>query len=248
MMKLLLLWWYTSVLITLNILHNTYCIAKEIEGSANSNINRNAPYSDEMEPDELDELDGLHMDDFNPSHVFTFELTKDLECFYENIENIPTPIRGAYFVSHGDKMDLFVIVKHFDEHKVQTEILRRSSIGDGVFSFIAKVKGEYEICFGHGVGKGITFAIHVGVRKREPVTSSHVASLQDTLNDCRHILDDLVSEQNFLLSKTSMHMETQDDIESRVAWLTILESVFILCVTLAQIYFIRRMINNRQWV
>jgi len=203
--------------------------------------------------DDMDAKVGFHMDDFSPSHVFTFQLSSSEECFFEDIILAPIQIRGAYFVSNEGNMDVNVKVSFVNKENRGNEetLFQKHGSTEDVFSVVANHKGQYKFCFSQRSSsstKHVTFAIHVGLRKREHALKTHVTPLQEAVAGCHRTLNELVSEQNFLLARTTRHMLTQDSTEFRVAWFTIVESIFMISVTLGQVFYIRRLINNRQWV
>jgi len=194
----------------------------------------------------------FHMDDFSPSHVFTFQLDRYEECFFEDIAEAPIRIRGAYFVVSGSSQEVDVevaLVKNANRG-LEDVLIRHSGRNEGTFNTLAQTPGQYKMCFQNPsrARKQVTFALHVGVRKREVARGHEISPLEDSIRSTHHDLKDLVSEQNFLITRIRRHMLTEDSIEFRVSFFTILESAFMLIVTLAQVFYVQRLINNRQWV
>jgi len=197
----------------------------------------------------------FHMDDFSPSHVFTFPLTQRENCFFEEITKSPIRMRGAYFVTSDSGMDVNVYVSkvnNIDNHAEKT-LFEESGKTEGVFSIVAQNNGEYKVCFVNpsyrsSKTKRVTFAVHVGIRKKEHAKAEHITPLEGYVQEAHHALNDLVAEQAFIIKRTSRHMATQDSTEWRVAWYTVFESCIMLAVTLGQVFYVQRLINNRQWV
>ena len=198
-----------------------------------------------FEESDSDVEDEFHTTDFAPSHVFTFEVDRGKEeCFYEEIANAPIKMRGAYFVSSAAQTAVTLTVKFED-----AVLKRLAGKSQDVFSHTAEKNGVYSFCFfGSSATEVVTFAIHVGVKVVEHVNRDHLTPLENSVRSMHHAIRQLVAEQNFLVLRTKAHMETQDEMESRVAWYTIFETVFMASVTIGQVYYVRRLINNRQWV
>ena len=180
-----------------------------------------------------DLVDDFHTSDFEPSHVFTFEISKSREeCFYESIES-PIKIRGAYFVSSADSGTISLEVK-----RENTPIKSVSRQSQAVFSINADKAGTYSFCFyATAPSETVTFAIHVGVRVVEHVRRDHLTPLESSIRSMHRATGQLIGEQNFLVIRTKAHMETQDAMESRVAWYTLLETLFMGAVTACQVYY-----------
>ena len=52
------------------------------------------------------------MSDFEPADMLTIQIpSRGEEVFYENVVNVPTLIRGAYYIGSGDKklIDFWVV-------------------------------------------------------------------------------------------------------------------------------------------
>mmetsp|Transcript_14478 Transcript_14478/g.25950 ORF Transcript_14478/g.25950 Transcript_14478/m.25950 type:complete len:261 (-) Transcript_14478:122-904(-) len=193
------------------------------------------------------------LDDFSPSHVLTFNIAGKEDCFYEDIsQKVPILLRGAYFVSSEAGMDVSVKVSQIVGTGAQPKenvLFSDYSKSEGTFSITAKEAGTYKICFQSAKpGKRVTFALHVGNRKREQAKMHDVAPMEAVVRDCHTTLRNLVSEQNFLINAVHRQMITQDSTESNIGIYTIIESTVMLAVTVAQIYYIQRLINNKQWV
>ncbi|GBG34379.1 Transmembrane emp24 domain-containing protein [Hondaea fermentalgiana] len=209
----------------------------------------------EDEYDDEDLESNFHMDDFSPSHVFTFPLERYEECFYEEITTVPIRVRMAYFVASGNSQKVNVRVAHTgrkgDAHGGQEKVLHeQTGKTEGTFSTIVREAREYKFCFSNPSGqkKHVTFALHVGVRKREVAKGAEITPLEEAIRAAHHDLNDLVAEQNFIVSRVRRHMLTEDSIEFKVSFYTIVESTIMLGITLAQVFYVQRLINQRAWV
>lgn len=203
--------------------------------------------------DDLSMEDDFHMDDFSPSHVLTFPVPGGQdECFFERVAASQIKLRGAFFVSTGGSMDISVVITRLGlQDGNDLELFSKPAANDGIFSVTAERAGEYSFCFDNrhsSAEKIVTFALHVGVRTPEHANQESVTPLEVSVRSMHHALEDIVAQQNFLLLRTKMHMEAQDSTEWRVAYYTVFESGFMFAVTLGQVLYVHRLINNRQWV
>ncbi len=237
-------------------------------------VNLKEKGDDDNEEDEDDSIDGFHMDDFSPSHVLTFPLSHySSECFYEDIfkerfpilptqgkSSLPVQLRGAYFVSAlansetgntGASLDIGVDISRMESTKNRRgssdSYFTESGKDEGTFSVEADVYGTYTICFtNNGANdKSVTFALHVGNKKKEHAKKEHVTPIEENVRRAHKALTEIVSEQNFLILRTQRHMQTQDSTSWRVVWYTVFESFFMLAVTIAQIMYVRRLVDQR---
>mmetsp|Transcript_19968 Transcript_19968/g.39215 ORF Transcript_19968/g.39215 Transcript_19968/m.39215 type:complete len:299 (+) Transcript_19968:118-1014(+) len=232
---------------------------KEHEGGMGNHRrfgNQNGNDDDEDDEDDYEDVDDVesdfHMDDFSPSHVFTFALERSEECFYERIESAPMKIRMAFFVASGGSQKVDVRVAKVSEGGRGREKSLHAVSGktEGSYEGVVSEQGEYKFCFANPSGqrKHVTFALHVGVHKREIAKGAEITPLEEALRAAHHDLNDLVAEQNFIVTRVRRHMLTEDAIEWKVSFYTVLESAFMLGVTLGQIFYIQRLIYQRQWV
>jgi hypothetical protein len=76
----------------------------------------------------------------------------------------------------------------------------------------------------------------------------HVTPLENAVRSTSKSLQEMVAEQEFLKLRTRRHIATQDNTEWRVTWYTVFESVFMVGITLGQVFYVQRLVNNRQWV
>ena len=153
------------------------------------------------------------MDDFSSSLVFSFLLDSFEECFYENIAIAPMRLRGAFFVSAEGSNEVAVRVSRVVdfERKLGDDIWSTTGRKKASFRSRRTARGSSCVCFAASrPGKRVTFAMHVGVRKREGARQEHITPLEESMRACLRTLQHLVSEQNFLINCVQSHKVTQD--------------------------------------
>jgi len=219
-------------------------------------------YVGEREDYEDEDLEsGFHMDDFTPDHVLSFPVESGREeCFFSDVETVPLKLRGAYFVSGGGALDInmkvaIVRVANANANNNVEQVLKQyAGKSENVFSLSATEKGQYSFCFNNPSSrygeKTVTFALNVGKRQihKEHAKGEHMVRLANTLHESRRTLHELEGEAHFLQERTRRHMLIQDSTEWRVAWYTVFESLFMFAITIGQVAYVQRLINQRAWV
>lgn len=201
----------------------------------------------------------FHMDDFTPSHVYTFAVKyRQEECFFVDINFLPSVIRLAYFVSSGGSLNINFRCRYHSLDSAKPEILKAvADQSEFVVNLRLRNKGQHSFCFKNdernSQQKLLTFAINLDAnnehaKRKLHARDSHFTSLSENTRELRTILKQLEAEQTFLKDRTTRHLMTQDSTEWRVTYYTIFESVFIILVAVVQVAYVQRLINQRRWV
>ena len=96
--------------------------------------------------------------------------------------------------------------------------------------------------------KDVTFAIHFGNHTDDHATSEHLDPLQKTLEEANKSLKNLYSEVKFAVGRQDSHNFTIERSLSKNVWVIIVETIFIIILAAAQIYFIKRILDNKRIV
>ena len=98
--------------------------------------------------------------------------------------------------------------------------------------------------------KIVTFALHIGQGKKAKshITKNHIVPLQRTVSELAKTLRSLQSQLEIILLRVERHVATQDSIEGRVNWYTLIETIAIVAVAVLHVTYIRRLVNRKQWV
>eukprot|EP01017_Pseudomicrothorax_dubius_P043554 TRINITY_DN7277_c0_g1_i2.p1 TRINITY_DN7277_c0_g1~~TRINITY_DN7277_c0_g1_i2.p1 ORF type:complete len:283 (-),score=84.17 TRINITY_DN7277_c0_g1_i2:120-968(-) len=189
-----------------------------------------------------------HMHDFIPSDMVTFELGgSDEETFVETIDTTPIEVKGAYFVTgSGESSNVdFLIVDPTD-----AILLLRSDKNEGVFYFNATKKGVHQFRF---INKHyfetlkITLTLHVGsLNLEEEHAGGESSPLQNKLTGIKRSLNDFHVETKFSYKRSSGHLSTVQRTHGRLFIYSILESLVIICASLWQMHYIKKLLSNHR--
>lgn len=187
-----------------------------------------------------------HMADFEPSDMLTIQIpSRGQETFYENIQTTPSRVRGAWYIASGDKKKIdFWIVDPNGQISSKTE-----NKNEGIFYFDAVIPGVYEFVFSNTRSwemKDVTFAIHFGEHTDEHASAEDLDPLQKSLNKALRNLKNLYSEVKFSVGRWDSHNTRVEDTMKSNVWIVLIETIVIVCLAAAQIYFIKKILDNKR--
>eukprot|EP01017_Pseudomicrothorax_dubius_P038836 TRINITY_DN587_c0_g2_i1.p1 TRINITY_DN587_c0_g2~~TRINITY_DN587_c0_g2_i1.p1 ORF type:complete len:291 (+),score=100.22 TRINITY_DN587_c0_g2_i1:177-1049(+) len=198
------------------------------------------------EKDYLMEQWNTHMSDFTPSDMVTFELPgNEEEVFYEKIDTVPSRIRGAYFVSSSENSDIDFVITDPKGDDVFEKLGKKESI----FYFNTTKKGVYQFKFSNQKffeTKQVTFALHASNNTNTPVKSADIDPLNERLYKITQSIGDIHVETKFSYKRAETHLATIKGTHARVFLFTILESLGIIVTSLWQIYYIKKLLDNKR--
>ena len=94
--------------------------------------------------------------------------------------------------------------------------------------------------------KDVTFAIHFGDHSDDHATHEHLDPLHKSLEHASKKLKNLYSEVKFAVGRQDSHNHTIEQSLSKNVWVVILETLCILLLAAAQVFFIKRVLNNKR--
>lgn len=149
-----------------------------------------------------------HMKAFVPSDLITFELPgKSKTEFYEEIEVIPSTIKGAWFSSDEKSKDLDLQI--FD---VKGEVVfERRRSNEGIFTFEAKRQGQYRFVFiSHNYNRkqAVTFALHLGNSTDEVLQNEHLSPIENILLVATKSIKDFQMNQQIAHVRRDSHFRS----------------------------------------
>ena len=131
------------------------------------------------------------MSDFVPADLITIEIGgRQKETFIEDIDFLPSRIRGAWFVSSSEKGEVSVVI----EDPIKNVIFERDSKKEGIFYFEARRRGPYFFNFINPnviESLQVTFALHSGNSSDEILSSKHLTPIEEKLLNVDKSLKDL---------------------------------------------------------
>jgi len=187
------------------------------------------------------------MSNFVPSDMITIEIpARKTEIVYEDIDALPTSIKGAYFVSSSEDADIdFTIID--PEQKL---IFRRPGKKEGIFFFHPNKTGTFTFVFNNRKwlgNKQVTFALNTGKSLGEDlVNSKDLTPMEAQLTEADRLLREIQTETRFAYKRQGTHYKTTQANHNKVFYVAIFESLAILTVTIWQVYYIKRLLDNRR--
>jgi len=188
-----------------------------------------------------------HITDFVPADMITFEVpARKTEIMYEDIVDTASTIKGAYFVSSSEDADIdFTIID-----PAQKLIFRRPGKNVGIFYFTPNATGTYTFVFNNRkwIGnKQVTFALNTGKGVNEDlVNPDQLTPMESQLREADRALRDIQTETRFAYKRQGTHYKTTEANHNKVFYVAVFESLAILAVTVWQVYYIKRLLDNRR--
>lgn len=194
-----------------------------------------------------------NMKDFVPADMITFEMSgRGEEEFFEEIDTLPSYIRGAWFSGNTDTNDIDFTI--FDPLK--NVVFQRKNKREAIFYFDAKRRGIYSFVFKNNKllkKRTVTFALHCGNSTEEVLQKEHLDPLETELLTVQKAVKDFQLDFQFAQLRQESHYKS--NLQSAVAsanmnvfWLSLLECVGVIGVTSWQVYYIKKLLDNRRMV
>ena len=120
---------------------------------------------------------------------------------------------------------------------------------EGIFSFDALQKGVYQFVFsnsGYWESKDLTFAVHLGNNTDENASKEQLDPFENNLNDALHDIKNLYSEVKFQVGRQDSHNSTVKGSLRIHFWMSILETLWIWILAVAQIFFIKKVLQHKR--
>lgn len=187
-----------------------------------------------------------HMSDFEPSDMLTINIpSRNDEIFYEYISEVPSRVRGAYYIGSGEKklIDFWIVDP---ENRIFNTIQGKN---EGLFIFEANKQGVYQFVFANSrywEAKDLTFAIHFGNDTDDFASAEHLDPMHASLRNALKDVKNLYTEVKFSVGRQDSHNATIRNSVSTSYWISILETLCIIGLAAAQIYFIKRILQHKR--
>jgi len=189
-----------------------------------------------------------HMTDFVPADLVSFEIApRGHEEFYEVIDDLPSKVRGAFFVSSKETKDIDLVI--YDPSKALIYESRKKK--EDLFHFEATRRGTYSFYFTNHkyVEKvQITFALHAGNSTESVLDKDHLSPVESTLMEVQKAVKDFQMDQQFAQLRQESHYKTVESANRNVFWFSLLECVGVVGVTCWQVYYVKRILDHRRMI
>ncbi len=190
----------------------------------------------------------MHMTDFVPADLVSFEIApRGHEEFYEVIDDIPSKVRGAFFVSSKETKDIDLVI--YDPTKTLVYESRKKK--EDLFHFEAARRGQYLFMFtNHKYVEKVqlTFALHTGNSTESVLDKEHLSPVESTLIEVQKSVKDFQMDQQFAQLRQESHYKTVEGANRNVFWFSLLECVGVVGVTCWQVYYVKRILDHRRMI
>ena len=186
------------------------------------------------------------MQGFVPEDMMTFEIpARGEEEFYEPIDIIPTVLRGAWFLASSDEK----VIDFTITDPLKNVIFERKDKKEALFYLEVKRVGNYVFSFKNTKviqGHSITFAYNSGNSTNTVLKSEHLTPVENSLVGIQKSIKDFQVDNQFAQLRQETHYKTVSSANRNVFWFSLLESIGVIGVTAWQIYYIKRLLDNRR--
>ncbi|CAD8048658.1 unnamed protein product [Paramecium primaurelia] len=180
--------------------------------------------------------------DFIPDDIITFTLTANQEdVLLENITE-PTLIKGAYQVNHHkDVIDFSV------KTPTGRTIYSKMATNKGNFTVQANEIGLYQIIFNNKkkANQLLTYAVDVVKEKEDKIKSTDIDPLELDIDYIHIGLQELYYDHKFQQIRYESSTQQVKEANKKIYAFTVIETIFIVLVTIWQIWYIKRLYNKR---
>ncbi|CAD8058845.1 unnamed protein product [Paramecium sonneborni] len=180
--------------------------------------------------------------DFIPDDIITFTLTANQEdVLLENITE-PTLIKGAYQVNHHkDVIDFSVKTPN------GRTIYSKMATNKGNFTVQANEIGLYQIIFNNKkkANQLLTYAVDVVKDKEDKIKSTDIDPLELDIDYIHNGLQELYYDHKFQQIRYESSTQQVKEANKKIYIFTVIETIFIVLVTIWQIWYIKRLYNKR---
>lgn len=138
-----------------------------------------------------------------------------------------------------------------------TQILTRLVRGSGKFSFTSQTFGKHRVCVAatstswFGTPRKLRFELKMD-NSRDEINHEHLASkeqlghLEEIVNNLNERLGEVIKQQEYSREKEAMFKDESEDINSRIMFFTIFQTIIILVSGFWQIWSLRRFFLSRK--
>ncbi|CAK62261.1 unnamed protein product (macronuclear) [Paramecium tetraurelia] len=189
-----------------------------------------------------------YMRGFLPDDMISFQIEKGgEEIFIETIKKTPTNIRGTFFIPIYtlDTIDFKVIDP--SGSMIYAKMMKK----EAVFSFNATEKGDYQLIFQNKRAKEskvVQFAIDVAKSDKEEIEQNDIDPIENGVQGLLQKIRDVFYSTKLNELKSKGALADVQKINKQLMILTFIETVAICGVTAWQVYYIKKLLNDRRLV
>ncbi|KAJ3444581.1 hypothetical protein M0813_25160 [Anaeramoeba flamelloides] len=166
------------------------------------------------------------------------------ECLIESVDK-HTGVTLFYQVISGGGMDINPEILGPDG----VVVYKREKEQEGKFTFLTRTAGEYRFCFGNEMStvttKQVNFNFQIGHGSDSGIAKKeHLTPLENGVLELQEQLRGILSEQRYLKAREHIHRNTTESTNSRVLWWSFLQTLLLIAMGVAQIFYIKRIFEK----
>eukprot|EP00003_Mantamonas_plastica_P010289 TRINITY_DN1971_c0_g1_i1.p3 TRINITY_DN1971_c0_g1~~TRINITY_DN1971_c0_g1_i1.p3 ORF type:complete len:104 (-),score=28.40 TRINITY_DN1971_c0_g1_i1:243-554(-) len=97
--------------------------------------------------------------------------------------------------------------------------------------------------------KTVSFNVRVGeTSSHDVLTQDHVNPVQESVMQLSDGLASIQAEQKYMHARESVHRNTTESTNTRILWWSFFEAVVLIAISLGQIIYLRRILENKSVV
>jgi len=170
---------------------------------------------------------------------------KGKDCFFYDAR-ASEQIKLVFFVTRGGLLDIDLRITGPSNEQIFSSLLFES----GTQSFTAVRQGAYEICFSNEMArwtpKIVSFEVFAGEQADGVLTKDTLDPIQNYLKGVATSLDKVQQDQRYLRIREQKHRDTADSTNGRILYYSIAESLVLLCLSLGQVFYLRRFFDTKR--
>lgn len=169
---------------------------------------------------------------------------KEEQCFYQYVENNQV-IELNYGVSDGGKLD--ILVKFFKGFELLHEKMYFEGKDSGYFSYTVTSPDIYGVCFNNKMSrftpKTVVFSLSE-TKNLEHVSPDDISPIEKYVVKMEKNVDYIKGQQKYFRRREKRHRRTAESTNSRVYVWSLIQSLVLILMTVAQVVYLRRILTN----
>lgn len=162
----------------------------------------------------------------------------DTQCFGFSIaSDAPLKHLGSYETSGSEEGVYVTIRKEYDGVEVFNGV--RPS---GKIEATHDITGSYTLCFRSIVRTAVqtvSFNLHIDSTAKSIVTTSHTDKVQLLVAELETRAATIIDQQQYAITRESVHRDTAESTNSRLMWWTMLEVLCLILLAGFQVYYLK---------
>eukprot|EP00026_Physarum_polycephalum_P017753 Phypoly_transcript_19085.p1 GENE.Phypoly_transcript_19085~~Phypoly_transcript_19085.p1 ORF type:complete len:207 (+),score=25.83 Phypoly_transcript_19085:34-654(+) len=171
---------------------------------------------------------------------------KTEECFFQFIDQ-GKDVTILYSVTRGGLLDIDVRI--FDPRgNTLYQGLHFDSKMKGRQNFYSQETGVYKLCFNNEISrftaKVVSFSIQIGDDEKSNVAKpADLTPMEASVGKIERFLLIIIGEQRRMRVREQVHRDTSENTNTRVQWWSLFETLLIVAMCVAQVWYLRRWFN-----